>query len=83
MLQAQNLFQNYDTIYVRFFSYVYLCSFLLCEVFIPKDMTIFLQTRIYMRTKTANYEVTAGRRIRGVKIIPSAINHFMYDGAEK
>ena len=90
MLQAQSLFQNYDTIYVRFFSYVYLRSFLLCGVFIPKDMTIFLQTRIYMRTKTAhryglqtNYEVTAGRRIRGVKIIPSAINHFMYDGAEK
>ena len=63
-----HLFQNYDTTYVRFFSHVYLqsfllhdiraffChvylrSFLLCGVFIPKYMTIFLQTRIYVRTK--------------------------------
>ena len=30
-------------------------SFLLCEVFIPKYMTIFLQTRIYMRTKKPIY----------------------------
>ena len=36
-----HLFQNYDTIYVRFFSHVYLRSFLLCGVFIPKYMTIF------------------------------------------
>ena len=59
------LFQNYDTIYVRFFSHVYLQSFLLhdiraffCHVylrFIPKYMTIFLQTRIYMRTKKPIY----------------------------
>ena len=63
-----HLFQNYDTIYVRFFPtyscnhscytiyvrcfcHVYLRSFLLCGVFIPKYMTIFLQTRIYVRTK--------------------------------
>ena len=54
-----HLFQNYDTIYVRFFSHVnlqpfllhdiraffchvYLHSFLLCGVFIPKYKTIFL-----------------------------------------
>ena len=60
-----HLFQNYDTIYVRFFPmytcnhscytidsqaffcHVYLRSFLLCGVFIPKYMTIFLQMRIY------------------------------------
>ena len=36
------------------FSHVYLRSFLLCGVFIPKYMTIFLQTRIYMRTKKAH-----------------------------
>ena len=41
-----HLFQNYDTIYVRFFCHVYLRSFLLCGFFIPKYMTIFLQTRI-------------------------------------
>ena len=35
-----HLFQNYDTIYVRF---------------IPKYMTIFLQTRIYMRPKNPIY----------------------------
>ena len=67
-----HLFQNYDTIYVRFFPtytcnhscytiyvrffcHVYLRSFLLCGVFIPKYMTIFLQTRIYVRTKKPIY----------------------------
>ena len=50
-----HLFQNYDTIYVyfqsfllhdirAFFCHVYLRSFLLCGVFIPKYMTIFSQT---------------------------------------
>ena len=34
-----------------FFCYLYLRSFPLCGVFIPKYMTIFLQTRIYIRTK--------------------------------
>ena len=33
------------------FSHVYLRSFLLCGVFIPEYTFIFLQTRIYMRTK--------------------------------
>ena len=64
-----HLFQNYDTINVRFsylqlfllhdirafFCRVYLRSFLLCGVFIPKYLTIFLQTRIYMRTKKPIY----------------------------
>ena len=41
-------------------------------------------THIYMRYKqTCVYGVTAGRHIRGIEIILSAINHFMYDGAEK
>ena len=66
-----HLFQNYDTIYVRFFP-TYTCnhscytiylrffatytcvSFLLCGVFIPKYMTIFLQKKpIYMPYKQA------------------------------
>ena len=97
-----HLFQNYDTIYVRFFSHVYLQSFLLhdiraffCHVylrFIPKYMTIFLQTRIYMRTKKPiymRYKQACGiwgyrkSSYKRHRIIPSAKNPFMYDGAEK
>ena len=105
-----HLFQNYDTIYVRFFAtytcnhshytiyvrfffcHVYLRSFLLCEVFIPKYMTIFLQTRIYMRTKKPiymRYKQACGiwghrkSSYKRHRIIPSAKNPFMYDGAEK
>ena len=48
-----HLFQNYESIFVHFFWHVYLRSFLLCGVFVPKYMTIFLQTRIYMRTRKA------------------------------
>ena len=64
------------TIYVRFFCHVYLRSFLLCGVFIPKYMAIFLQTRIYMRTKKVHIYalqtsmciwVTESRRIRGTE----------------
>ena len=64
------------TIYVRFFCHVYLRSFLLCGVFIPKYMTIFLQTRIYMRTKKVHIYalqtsmciwVIESRRIRGTE----------------
>ena len=114
-----HLFQNYDTIYVRFFptyscnhsrygrpfvsklwhdicavfSHVYLQSFLLhdiraffchvylrffllCGVFIPKYMTIFVQTRIYMHKKANRYTLqtsmwymgfTESRRIRGTE----------------
>ena len=96
-----HLFQNYDTIYVWFFP-TYLQSFLLHDIrvffchlylrFIPKYMTIFLQTRIYMRTKKPIYMCykqacgICGRRKSSYKrhrIIPSAKNPFMYDGAEK
>ena len=66
------------TIYLRFFCHVYLRSFLLCGVFIPKYMTIFLQTRtFYMRTKkpvymrykqACVYGVTQSRRIRGTEL---------------
>ena len=61
------------TRYTCGFSHVYLCT---C-VFIPKYMTIFLQTRIYMRTKKkAIYiykqacvcGVTESRRIRGTEL---------------
>ena len=75
------------------FCHVYLRSFLLCGVFIPKYMTIFLQTtRIYMRKKkfihmrykqACVYGVTESRRIRGTELYCSAKNSFMYDGAEK
>ena len=49
----------------------------LCGVFIPKYMTIFLQTRIYMRTKkpicirykqACVYGVTESRRIKGTEL---------------
>ena len=67
-----HLFENYDTIYVRFFP-TYTCNhscytisrcvylprilafFPGLWVFIPKYMAIFLQTRIYMRTKKLIY----------------------------
>ena len=60
-----------------FFCHVYLRSFPLCGVFIPKYMTIFLQTRIYMRTKKVHIYalqtsmciwVTESRRIRGTEL---------------
>ena len=64
--------------YTCLFCHVHLRSFLLCGVFIPKYMTIFLQTRIYMRTKKpiyicvtnkyVVYGVTESRRIRGTKL---------------
>ena len=84
------------------FSHIYLQSFLLhdiraffCHVylrFIPKYMTIFLQTRIYMRTKKPiymRYKQACGiwghrkSSYKRHRIIPSAKNPFMYDGAEK
>ena len=75
-----------------FFCHVYLRSFLLCGVFIPKYMTIFLQTRIYMRTKKPiymRYKQACGiwghrkSSYKRHRIIPSAENPFMYDEAEK
>ena len=84
------------------FSHVYLQSFLLhdiraffCHVylrFIPKYMTIFLQTRIYMRTKKPiymRYKQACGicghrkSSYRRHRIIPSAKNPFMYDPDER
>ena len=71
----------------------YTCVF--CHVylrFIPKYMTIFLQTRIYMRTKKPiymRYKQACGiwgyrkSSYKRHRIIPSAKNPFMYDGAEK
>ena len=57
LLMVGHLFQNYDTIYVRFFP-TYTCNhscYTIYVRFIPKCMTIFLQTRIYMRTKNPIY----------------------------
>ena len=64
----------------------YTCVF--CHVylrFIPKYMTIFLQTRIYMRTKKpiyicvtnkhVVYGVTESRRIRGTELYPQEKSH--------
>ena len=84
------------------FSHVYLQSFLLhdiraffCHVylrFIPRYMTIFLQTRIYMRTKkprNMRYKQACGvwghrkSSYKRHRIMPSAKIPFMYDGAEK
>ena len=82
-----HLFQNYHTIYVGFFP-TYTCNHscykinvcFFCHVylrFIPKYMTIFLQTRIYMRTKKPYicvtnkhvvYAVAESLRIRGTEL---------------
>ena len=60
--------------------------------FIPKYMTIFLQTRIYMRTKKpiyivtnkhVVYGVTESRRITGTELYRQEKTPFMYDGAEE
>ena len=80
------------TRYTCVFCHLYLRSFLLCGVFIPKYMTIFLQTRIYMRTKkfihmgykqACVYGVEESRHIRGTKLYCQQKNSFMYDEAEK
>ena len=53
-----------------FFCHVYLRSFLLCGVFIPKYMTIFLQMRIYMRTKKPIYALqTSMWYMRSQKVV--------------
>ena len=74
------------TIYA-FFCHVYLCSFLLCRVFIPKYMTIFLQTCIYVRTKkpiytrfkqACVYGVTESHRIRGTELVLIVIVWFLF-----
>ena len=50
---------------IRQYCQVYLRSLLLCGVFIPKYMTIFLQTRIYMHTKKCYNDV----HMRSQKVI--------------
>ena len=92
-----HLFQNYDTIYVRFFPtythnhscYTIYVRFF-CHAylrFIPKYMTLFLQTRIYMRKKNPiymRYKQACGiwghRKwsCKRHRIIPSAKHPFMY-----
>ena len=91
MNMVGHLFQNYDTIYVRFFPtyqlqsfllhdiraffcHVYLRSFLVCWVFIPKYMTIFLETRIYYKQACGiwGHRKSSYKRHR---IIPSAKPH--------
>ena len=93
-----HVFQNYDTIYVRFFLRIlaiiparrYTCVFLSrILAFFP---ALWVQTRIYMRTKTPiymRYKQACGiwghRKLsyKTHRIIPSTKNPFMYDGAEK
>ena len=75
-----------------FCRHVFLRSFLLCGVFIPKYIAIFLQTRIHSAQKKPIYMpykqacVCGGHRnslYKRHRIIPSAKNPFMYDGPEK
>ena len=64
-----------------FFCHVYLRSFLLCGVFIPKYMTIFLYIYAFQTSMCIwGHRKSSYKRHR---IIPSAKNSFMYDGAEK
>ena len=101
-IMVGHLFQNYDTIYVRFFP-TYTCNHscytiyvrFFCRVYLrftPKYMTIFLQTRLYMRTKKPiymRYKQACGiwghrkSSYNRHRIIPSAKKPFMYDAAEK
>ena len=83
------------TLYTCGFSHVYLQSVLLHDIralFCHVYLRSFLQTRIYMRTKKPVYmrykqecgiwgqRNSSNKRYR---IIPSAKNPFMYDGADK
>ena len=82
------------TRYTRFFP-TYTCNhscYTIYVRFIPKYMTIFLQTRIYMRTKNPiymRYKQACGiwgyrkSSYKRHRIIPSGKNPFMYDAAEK
>ena len=78
-----HLFQNYDTIYLRFFSHVYLQSFLLHDIrafFCHVDLRSFLlcgfkrayicaQTHILgVTNKHVVYAVTESRRIRSTEL---------------
>ena len=61
-----------------FYSQVYDHFLTNAHIYAHKKKTIYMGYK-----QTCVYGVTAGRRIRGIKIVPSALNHFMYDGAEK
>ena len=86
-----HLFQNYDTIYVRFFPRIlaiipatrYTC------VFLPRILTFFLTNAHIYAHKKAHIKQACGiwghrkSSYKRHRIIPSAKNPFMYDGAEK
>ena len=82
-----HLFQNYDTIYLRFFPriLVYLRFYSQVYDYFLTNAHIYAHKKtIYMRYKQACG--ICGRRKSSYKrhrIIPSAKNPFMYDGAEK
>ena len=98
MCMVGHLFQNYDTIYVRFFP-TYTCNhscYTIYVLFLPRILAFFpalwVQTRIYMRTKKfiyMRYKQAGGiwghrkSSYKRHRIIPSAKNAFMYDGAER
>ena len=84
------LFQNYDTIYVRFLA-TYTCDLSIFVGFLPKYVTIFFSNAHiyahkkspYIRYKQACvYGVTESRRIRGTKIYRQQKKLLMYDRAE-
>ena len=84
------LFQNYDTIYVRFLA-TYTCDLSIFVGFLPKYVTIFFSNvhiyahkkSPYIRYKQACvYGVTESRRIRGTKLYRQQRKPFMYDRAE-
>ena len=90
-----HLFQNYDTIYVRFFP-TYTCNHSCYTIYVRffatytwvlsyKRAYICAQKSPYIcvRNKHVVYGVTETRRIRGTELYRQQKNPFMYDGAEK
>ena len=60
-----HLFQNYDTIYVRFFA-TYTCDFSCFVVFFPKYVTIFFSnTNIYAHNKSHIYALQTSMCVLG------------------
>ena len=85
-----HLFQNCDTIDVRFFA-TYTCDLSCFVGFSPSMWPFSSQTRTYMRTtrahiyaiKASMYGVTESRRIRATELYRQQKHPFVYDRAEK
>ena len=96
-----HLFQNYDTIDIRAVFFPRILAIIPATrytwVLVPRILAFFpalwVQTRIYMRTKKpiyicvtnkhVVYGVTESRRIRGTELYRQQKNPFMYDGGER